>query len=93
MEIKHKENDSRGMFYVENEKGIQAELTYELKENNILVIDHTEVKPHLEGKGVASKLVEKTVHYARENNYKIDPLCPYAEVQFERNKSYSDVKT
>lgn len=92
MEIKHKENDSRGMFYMENEKGIYAELTYNKQDNNILIIDHTEVNEELEGQGLATKLVKKTVDFARENQLKIDPLCPFAEVQFERNKSYEDVR-
>ena len=92
MEIKHKENDSRGMFYMENDKGIYAELTYNKQDNNILIIDHTEVNEELEGQGLATKLVKKTVDFARENQLKIDPLCPFAEVQFERNKSYEDVR-
>ena len=92
MDIKHKETDNRGMFYLENEKGIYAELTYVRKDNDILTIDHTEVDEDLEGKGFAGKLLKRAVEYAREKNLKIDPLCPYAEVQFQRNDSYQDVK-
>ncbi|HSP11312.1 MAG TPA: GNAT family N-acetyltransferase [Salegentibacter sp.] len=92
MDIKHKETDNRGMFYLENEKGIFAELTYVRKNNDILTIDHTEVDEELEGKGFAGKLLKRAVEFAREENLKIDPLCPYAEVQFQRNESYQDVK-
>lgn len=92
MDIKHKETDNRGMFYLENEKGIFAELTYVRKINDILTIDHTEVDEELEGKGFAGKLLKRAVEFAREENLKIDPLCPYAEVQFQRNESYQDVK-
>lgn len=92
MEIKHKESHSRGMFYIENDKGLVGELTYHKSENNVLTIDHTEVKREMENQGIASSLVKRCVEYARSNNYKIDPLCPFAEVQFDRNKSYSDVR-
>ncbi|WP_373056580.1 GNAT family N-acetyltransferase [Zunongwangia sp. H14] len=92
MEIKHKESDSRGMFYIEGEKGIIAELTYQKQENNIIVIDHTKVDRRKEGQGLATSLVKKAVEFAREKNLKIDPLCPFAEVQFERYNSYSDVR-
>ncbi|WP_372919926.1 GNAT family N-acetyltransferase [Salegentibacter sp.] len=92
MDIKHKETDNRGMFYLENKKGIYAELTYVRKDNDILTIDHIEVDEELEGKGFAGKLLHRSVEYAREENLKIDPLCPYAEVQFQRNESYQDVK-
>lgn len=91
-EIKHKESDRRGMFYMEDEKGITSELTYSIQENNVIIIDHTETRPALEGKGLASKLVRKSVEFARENNMKIDPLCPFAEVQFDLNKEYKDVR-
>ena len=92
MDIKHRENDSRGMFFIKDEKGIFAELTYQKKSGDIIVIDHTEVRPELEGQGIATRLLEHSVAFARENNYKIEPLCPFAEVQFDRNKSYSDVR-
>lgn len=92
MEIQHRQNDKRGMFFARDEKGVFAELTYTKKEDNILTIDHTEVRPELEGRGIASKLLAHSVAFARENNYKIDPLCPFAEVQFDRNESYQDVK-
>ena len=91
-EIKHKESDRRGMFYIEDEKGIISELTYSRQENGIMVIDHTETRPELEGKGLASRLVKRSVEFAREQNIKIDPLCPFAEVQFDQNKEYQDVR-
>ena len=72
MDIKHRENDSRGMFFVKDEKGIYAELTYQKKAGDILVIDHTEVRPELEGQGIATKLLAHSVEFARENNYKIE---------------------
>ena len=92
MEIKHKENNSRGMFYIENEKGLVAELTYHKNDNDILTIDHTEVKRDMENQGIGSSLVKESVLYARKHKLKIDPLCPFAEVQFDENKSYSDVR-
>ncbi len=91
-EIKHKDSDRRGMFYMEDEKGITSELTYSKQDNGILVIDHTQTRQELEGNGLASRLVKRTVEYARENSYKIDPLCPFAEVQFDLNKEYQDTR-
>lgn len=89
--IKHKESDRRGMFYMEDESGITSELTYTIQDNGVMVIDHTETRTALEGQGLASQLVKKIVNYARENNFKIDPLCPFAEVQFDLHKDYRDV--
>lgn len=77
---------------MEDERGITSELTYTIQENGIMIIDHTETRPELEGKGLASRLVKKSVEFARENNMKVDPLCPFAEVQFDQNKDYQDVR-
>ncbi|TBW30399.1 GNAT family N-acetyltransferase [Gramella sp. KN1008] len=92
MKIKHKENNRRGMFYIESEKGLIAELTYYKNANNVLTIDHTEVKRELENQGIGSSLIEKSVEFAREHNLKIEPLCPFAEVKFDENESYQDVR-
>ncbi|SHI35348.1 hypothetical protein SAMN04488096_101250 [Mesonia phycicola] len=90
--ISHKENHTNGMFYMKDEEGIVCELTYVKKENNILVIDHTQTRKNLEGQGIASQLLDHTVNYAREHKYKIDPLCPFAEVKFDEIEAYNDVK-
>ncbi|WP_405199544.1 GNAT family N-acetyltransferase [Christiangramia sp. LLG6405-1] len=91
MEIKHKESDSRGMFYIEKENSLVAELTYH-KKGNVITIDHTEVKREMENQGIGSTLLKESVEFARKNNLKIDPLCPFAEVKFDENPEYSDVR-
>lgn len=57
-----------------------------------LTVYHTEVAPEYEGKGFAKILLERLVSYARENDLKIVPLCPYVHLQFKRHPDeYSDV--
>lgn len=57
-----------------------------------LTVYHTEVNPEHEGKGFAKILLEKLVSYARENNLKIVPLCPFVHAQFKRHPElYNDV--
>ncbi|OPC29918.1 GNAT family N-acetyltransferase [Elizabethkingia miricola] len=57
-----------------------------------LTVYHTEVNPEYEGKGFAKLLLEKLVSYARENDLKIVPLCPYVHAQFKRHpEEYADV--
>ena len=90
-EIKHRESDTRGMFYMEDESGIVSQLTYAKKENGVMLVDHTETRKSLEGKGLASLVLKHVINYARENNFKIDPLCPFVEVQFEMHPEYNDV--
>lgn len=90
--IQQKEQDGNGMFYIEKDGDIVAELTYKLMDNGIMTLDHTETDPEMEGKGLASKLIKHSVDYAREKNLKIDPLCSYAARQFERHEEYQEVQ-
>lgn len=92
MTIKQRENDRRGIFYIEDKEGVIAELNYRREQDDVIIIDHTEVKRKMENRGIGASLVKEAVEYARKNNLKIEPLCPFAEVQFERNKSYQDVR-
>lgn len=92
LNIEHKQNDRRGVFFIEGDSGIISELTYSIKDKHTLILDHTETKIPEEGKGFASKLVAHSVDYARENSLKIEPLCPFAEVQFDRHPEYNDVR-
>ncbi len=55
------------------------------------IIDHTEVRPESKGKGVGQFLVEEVVKYARANNFKLVPLCPFANALFKKHKEWSDV--
>lgn len=52
---------------------------------------HTEVDKEYGGQGIAGKLVDKLVEYARENNKKIIPTCPYIRNKFEKDDKYKDV--
>lgn len=91
-DIQQKETEGKGMFFIEKDDDIIAELTYTLKDNNIMTLDHTETDPKYTGEGLASALVEHSVKYARENKLMIDPLCKYAAKQFERHEEYREVQ-
>ena len=88
MEIRHVVNE--GFFiFGENGDGL-AKLTYR-KEGEKLFFESTVVSPELRGQGIAGKLFEAGVKYARENNYKIVPVCSYIVKKFESGK-YDDLK-
>lgn len=57
-----------------------------------LVVYHTEVSDKLRGQGIAAKLLEQMVSYARANHLKVVPLCPYVHAQFKRHAElYKDI--
>ncbi|WP_115461876.1 GNAT family N-acetyltransferase [Winogradskyella aurantiaca] len=90
MEIKQRENEKLGRFFVEIEGKKLALMTYSKAGLGKIIIDHTEVDESLKGQGVGYKLVEAAFEYARENTIKIMPLCPFAAAVFKK-RAYKDV--
>ena len=68
-----------------------AEITFYFSDDKTIVIDHTYVSENLKGKGVATMLLDKTVEYARNKNYKIVPLCSFAVKKLHESDKYKDV--
>lgn len=91
MQIQLQQSGTKGAFYVE-ENGIRlAEMTFSRAGDSLIIIDHTEVSDTLRGTGAGKKLVAEAVAYARLNNLKILPLCPFANAVFKKNPEYNDV--
>jgi uncharacterized protein len=91
MDIQHNDGNSKGSFFIEKDGEILAEITYSKAGNDKIIIDHTEVSDQLRGKNVGKVLVEHAIGYARENELKVIPLCPFARSVIERDESLQDV--
>ncbi len=90
MQIQRDEHGRKGAFYIEEGGEWIAELTY-IKNNGIMIIDHTEVDEKLRGEGVGEDMVRAAVKYARENDLKVKPACPYARKIIEKTPELQDV--
>ena len=66
-------------------------LSYSSPDDGVIAIDHTFVSPEYQGQGLARRLMEAAVSYARENKLKIIPLCSYAASYFAKEASARDV--
>jgi hypothetical protein len=92
MLIQQREAGGNGSFFVEEDEIQLAEMTYSLSGKDVMIIDHTEVDESLKGKNVGTQLLMNAVEYARENNLKILPFCPFAKAVFEkRHEEFKDV--
>jgi len=90
MEIKLEESDSKGAFYIEENGERLGQMVFARYPDRIL-IEHTEVDEVLRGKNAGKQLVAAGVEFARKNNLKVVPLCPFARKVFDRVKEYQDV--
>ncbi|WP_412476719.1 GNAT family N-acetyltransferase [Flavobacterium sp. TBRC 19031] len=90
-EVQLKIEGKKGFFYIEIEGKQEAMMTFVFAGEDKIIIDHTEVNLGNEGKGFGKKMVTKAVEYARENNLKIIPLCPFAKSVFDKVAEFRDV--
>ncbi len=90
-EVQLKINDKKGSFFIEIEGKQEAEMTFVFAGEDKIIIDHTGVNPGNEGKGLGKQMVAQAVTYARENNIKIIPLCPFAKKVFDKTPEFRDV--
>lgn len=91
MIIEHKKHDSKGAF-IAKEEGVKiGEMTYSVAGAHKIIIDHTEVDENQKGKGIGKILLSKVVEYARENDIKIIPLCPFAKTMFDKDVDIRNV--
>ena len=59
---------------------------------DVMIVEHTFVKEDMRHQGLAKKLVDRAAQYAREKNYKIEPVCSYVVAVFDRSDEYEDIK-
>ncbi|MDR2039775.1 MAG: N-acetyltransferase [Bacteroidales bacterium] len=69
--------------------GYTAYVEYTLR-NETMDITHTYVPPPIEGRGIASLLVEHACDYAKGKGLRIIPTCSYVKVWLNRHPGYQD---
>lgn len=85
------EKGTKSFYIGKDEDNPLAEMTYVISGENLIIIDHTTVSDELSGKGVGRLLLAELIEWARKENKKIVPLCPYSKAQMEKNKEYHDM--
>jgi len=86
---------------INNESGQKKRFELKIKEetvfieyirtnNNVIYLTHTEVPRSLEGKGLGSLIVSKTLEYIKENGFKMAPLCPFVAAYLKRHPGKAD---
>ena len=80
-----------GHFYIVEDNEQIGEMEVSIS-GSTLTVYHTEVSEKAEGKGYAKALLQEMVGFARSNNLKVIPLCPYVHAQFRRRpEEYADI--
>jgi len=70
--------------------GHDCELDYVLRDST-MVITHTGVPPAVGGRGIAAALTEAALATAREQGWKVSPVCSYAAAYMRRHPETRDL--
>jgi len=82
---------NHGAFYLVQNNEQVGEMVIGVADD-LLTVYHTEINEKAEGHGLAMKLVEAMVAYAREHHLKVIPRCAYVHAQFKKHPElYNDV--
>lgn len=87
IEVRH--NEAARRFEAEVH-GLQAVLVYKLIPGRML-IQHTEVPPTLEGRGLAAKLTRTALEFARSKALQVVPACSYTASYMAKHPEYNDL--
>jgi hypothetical protein len=88
--VEHERSGHKGAFVWMQDGKRLARMTYSVAGTRV-IIDHTEVDDVLRGKSAGAQLVRAAVEWARKENVKLLPLCPFARSVFEKTPEYADV--
>lgn len=79
-------------FYIgESENDPIAYISYVHTGEGAIIIDSTYVTKEMGGQGIAKQLLKTAVDWARKEDKKIIPVCPYVKYQMEKNPEYHDM--
>lgn len=63
-----------------------------VERNGARVAEHTIVPPAIGGRGVAARLVDALVADAREQHFKVKPVCSYVVAKFDEHPEWADLR-
>lgn len=79
---------TRSRFEIE-EGGDVAYLEFETDSQGWMTIWHTEVPPALRGRGLATELAQTAFEYAKQNEFRVDVICPLAAGFLSKHPEYN----
>ena len=87
LEINHNKAENRFEVWIE---GNLSKLDY-IQDGKNFVITHVGVHPDLRGQGVAGRIVQVSLEYAKEKSLRVIPMCSYAAVYMRRHPEYAQL--
>jgi len=87
LDVAHNEADGRFETWIE---GHLSKLDY-IQNGKNFVITHVGVYPEYRNQGIAAKIVQTALEYAKQNSLRVIPMCSYAAAYIRRNPQYAEL--
>ena len=79
------------IYHTDAQGNVLAEVTFPEETPGVLNLSHTYVDESLRGQGVAGKLMQAVVDYAKAHEKLVSPTCSYAVKWFEKHGEYREL--
>ena len=90
-EFRYSEENAKGLIEMWQDDVCLARMTYSRLDPNNIIVDHTAVDPRAKGTGAGKRIVMEMVAWARKNNQKVLPLCPFTKAIIEKKPETQDI--
>jgi predicted GNAT family acetyltransferase len=64
---------------------------YIINNEGVVYITHTETPMELEGQGIASELIEKTLQDIKDQGRKVFPICPFVISYIQKHPEWIEI--
>lgn len=87
LEVVNNPSEKRFETWIE---GKLSKLDY-IEDGKNFVITHVGVQPELRGQGVAGRIVQVGLEYAKARSMRVVPMCSYAAAYIRRHPEYAEL--
>jgi predicted GNAT family acetyltransferase len=84
LQVSHNPTERRFEAWI---NGHLSKLDY-IQDGRNFVITHVGVYPELRGQGIAGKITQVSLEYAREHDLRVIPMCGYAAAYIRKHPEY-----
>jgi len=87
LEVVNNPNEKRFETWID---GKLSKLDY-IEDDKNFVITHVGVQPEFRGHGLAGKITQVGLEYAKEKSLRVVPMCSYAAAYIRRHPEYAEL--
>jgi len=87
LEVIHNADERRFETWID---GYLSKLDY-IQDGKNFVITHVGVSPELRGQGIAGKITQVSLEYAKEHGLRVIPMCSYAAAYIRKHPEYTEL--